>query len=92
MRSELAAVEAAPRVVPDRDFAVVPEVLAAASQIADRLRVGVWLCCPLCRQGIVEQIWDGKRYEMPVEQFEALVLAHLVQRHHWTRELIGDQP
>lgn len=88
--TDLRDLEAGRRVRPPAAFAVAAQVWHAVRRVGDQLCVGVWLCCPMCRQGIVETSFGGKPYGVPQDQFESQVLAHLIQRHDWTRETVGD--
>lgn len=87
-REILAELDGTPLVAPDRRFAVAEHVRDVATKM--NLHIGAWLCCPLCRQGIVQMSWDGALYQVTPEQRTALVVGHMIQTHGWTRESIGD--
>lgn len=43
----------------------------------------------ICGQAVVPVSQDGELYEYTDEEREGLLLAHLMQRHGWTREGVG---
>lgn len=70
------------------EFAPSQEVWRVAGMVS--LRPATWLCCPLCRRGIVQTTWDGQMILYGDEERRSLVLAHMIQSHQWTREVVGD--
>lgn len=45
-----------------------------------------------CGQVVVPVSMDGETYEYTEDDRRALVLAHLIQQHGWTREAVGERP
>lgn len=76
------------RVAPGPEFAVSDEVWRAVKYVI--LRPASWLCCGLCRQGIVQTMWDHTSYATHDGEVDSLILMHMIQRHGWTRETVGD--
>jgi hypothetical protein len=77
-------------------FGLAPEVLAAVGGWPLLMREGIgpeaWVVCgrALCLQGIVRVSTAKGAYRMCLDDVRAQVLAHVMQRHGWTRETVGD--
>ncbi len=84
--TELAAISAVPPAAPPAAFAVTDEVWAAVRDFHTHLH----RLCGLCGQSINIVSCDDVEFRYSAAQLDGLVLAHLVQRHGWTRESIGD--
>jgi hypothetical protein len=70
-----------------------PQVRIAAKVWPLRRAERVDLLCDVrrCNQVVVPVRVGAEAYEYTDEEREGLVLAHLMQRHEWTRETIGEQ-
>ena len=85
-----------PAPTPERDFAIREEVLTAAHGIvtSERTRVDeiclIWNGGRVCGQVVIPVSVGREKYLYTDEERDALMLAHLMQRHGWTRETIGD--
>jgi hypothetical protein len=98
-RLALVAVEAADRVPVPAAFAVAREVELAALDWPTHLRYRhdkpphPWrqdICCNACGQSIAVLVLKGQSFEYTPDQVGGLLVAHVIQAHHWTRETIGD--
>jgi hypothetical protein len=80
-------------------FEIATEVRAAAMMwpLTDQRRIDM-VCnhqvdrgghAGRCGQVVLPVSRDGDLYEYTDEEREGLVLAHLMQRHGWTREVVG---
>lgn len=92
-RRELAALSTE-RVVPVPEFAVTAQVWSGVRRWLTVLRTKldqvdtVHRGCGLCGQSINVDSVKGVKYEYSSTELDGLVLAHLIQRHGWTRETI----
>lgn len=90
----LAAVEAAPRQPLSAQFEISSHVRRAAARWPTYERVSDYghrvdaMCA--CEQSVAVLRRNGQDVHYDDDQIEGLVLAHLMQRHGWTRETIGD--
>jgi hypothetical protein len=74
-------------------FEIDPQVRYAAKVWPLRFAERVDALCGYghCNQVVVPIRRDAESYEYTDEEREGLILAHLMQRHEWTRETIGEQ-
>jgi hypothetical protein len=56
----------------------------------DQQPATVYYACQACEQAIAIARKGQGTYQYGTEEFAGLVLAHLMQRHRWTRERIGE--
>lgn len=84
------------RVVPDPEFAVAQQVWDAVRLWETALRPAhdvagtVHHVCCACGQGIYPA-WNARgRYSYTDEELDSLKLAHVIQRHGWSREAPGE--
>jgi hypothetical protein len=87
--------------LPDQ-FAISQDVLDAAQVWPTAARRRIDIVCAqhiqrgggqpgICGQIVLPVSQDGELYEYTDEERQGLVLAHLMQRHGWTRETIGER-
>jgi len=76
-------------VEPPAEFAVSADVWTAVrdwpTQLADR-GGQIHTVCGRCDQSIMVMAKDGQAYSYAELDQDGLTLAHLIQRHEWTRE------
>lgn len=90
-RDDLSKVSQERVALPD-GFQIHPDVLLAAGWFRAEapLEEATYKVCPLCKQGIyLVADWRGG-VEYTTEQADSLILDHLMKRHGWTRESIGE--
>jgi hypothetical protein len=84
------------RVAPKPEFAVAPHVLWAAANDGYLLpnrdeESGDWHhSCVMCGQSVAVMSTVMGQYRYTEEQLTGLTVAHLIQRHGWTRETTGE--
>lgn len=80
------------RVALPEGFRISDEVLLQAGWFRAEAPVeqASYRVCPLCKQGIyLIHDWRGEVHHT-TEDADALILDHLMKRHGWTREAIGE--
>ncbi len=69
------------------DLAIAPAVMEAAEDGSFLLMDGGHIRCAMCMQSVM---YAGG-YFVSIANLRATLLAHLMQRHGWTREVPGDR-